>query len=89
MKHDLTMEQVISIISSAFEPLRCVATSQDRGNGLQYEVTDGDESLLFQDGLFRHEVTDSRRLDGIITHARSSLEERGHVLLAWSFPNVA
>jgi hypothetical protein len=89
VSHDITREQSISILSSAFEPFQCVAKSEDRGNLVQFQVLGhGGEGLLSASELVRQQVTSSRRLEAIIMHVRSTLEQQGHTLAAWSFPNV-
>jgi hypothetical protein len=88
MNHELTIERASSIFASAFAPLRCVAEPWDYDNRFRFRVFDGDEPLLSADDMLTQQVTNSRRLEAAIAHARSSLEERGYVLEPWSFPSV-
>ena len=86
MSEHIPVESALTILQSAFSPLRCVAESWDYGNQARFRVFDADDPLVSMHGLLRGQVTDSRRLEWLINHVRENLTERGYVLDPWQFP---
>lgn len=89
MGNGMAIEDALRALESAFLPLGCVAESLDHGNGARFRVfaSSGATSLSI-DGLLKGQLSDARRLNDLILHAREDLIERGYELSSWEFPST-
>lgn len=85
LKTRIDIETSLSVITTAFLPLRCVTEEWDAGERIRFRVFDGDEPVLRVDELVKALFSDPSRLKGVLGQARSTLISRGIALNAWEF----
>lgn len=84
-----TTAEGLSILQSAFAPLRCVAELYDYQSKARFRVFGtSDEPLLRMEAIELFVLGDRRLLSEIIEGARSRLVKRGIALRVWLMPQL-
>lgn len=86
MTDQLTIEEALDIIRSAFLPLRCVAESTDYQYFRFRVFNDENNGILKAPKLTEADIGAPKALEKVILRARSMVEEQGFVLAPWAMP---
>lgn len=86
MTDQLTQEEALEIIRSAFAPLRCVAEDTDYHYFRFRVFNDGDDGILKAPKLTKADISTRKALAEVISKARSMVEEQGYALEPWVMP---
>ncbi len=84
---DIAIEDAISIIQEAFEPMKCTATPKDHGNYLHVEIMNEFGEPQIEDDLYRRQFSDPARLTLILNEQRKQVKLNGYDLSDWEFPD--
>ena len=89
MRTEISQYTAVSILSSAFRPLRCAAESVDYAEFVRFRIFDeNDEPILRMEKLTAAQYGNRTALKQIIEHARESLKKKEVVLDPWQMPDV-
>lgn len=78
MRKELSNDEILGAVESAFRPLRCVAEVWDYEQKLRFKVFDqNDRGVVEVLGLVLHDVRDKSNLKSVLAQARAEVEEKG------------
>ena len=78
MRKELSNEEILGAVESAFRPLRCVAEVWDYEQKLRFKVFDGaDRGVVEVRDLGLRHLRDKSNLKSVLSSARAMVEEKG------------
>ena len=84
MSRDISKEQVVPILQTAFSPLECSVEVFDSGDKVRFRVFDvGGDPLLNVDEVLMRRLQDTGGMQSNIGQSRDRLIQRGYKLDPW------